>query len=98
MNTEENDIMFNINNNTTSNTTSNSIDIVLEKSDVQNNIFIFLNLEWLFPNVVEIDVDLSCDSLNDYLINNIYSLNLKNFNKIFHKDIKLNILPSRIRM
>ena len=94
MNSEENDIMFNTNNNTTSNTTNNSIDIVLEKSDVQNNIFIFLNLEWLFPNVVEIDVDLSCDSLNDYLINNIYSLNLKNFNKIFHKDIKLNILPT----
>ena len=93
MNSDENDNLLYINNNTTSNTTNNSIDIILEKSDVQNNIMIFLNLEWLFPNVVEIDVDLSCDILNDYLINNIYSSNLKNFNKIFHKDIKLNILP-----
>ena len=94
-NSEENECSFTFNNNSnTANNTSNfSNDSVLEKNDVQNNILIFLNLEWLFPNVVEIEVDLTCDTLTEYLINNVYAHNLRVFSEIFKKDIKLSILP-----
>ena len=86
--------IFNILSNNLINNSEYSIDSLLDKSDVQNTIFVFLNLEWLFPNVVEIDVDLTCPELTDFLVNNIYSTYLKVFSKIFKKDIKLNILPN----
>ena len=86
--------IFNILSNNLINNSEYSNDSLLDKSDVQNTIFLFLNLEWLFPNVVEIDVDLTCPELTDFLVNNIYSTYLKVFSKIFKKDIKLNILPN----
>ena len=86
--------IFNILSNNLINNSEYSNDSLLDKSDVQNTIFVFLNLEWLFPNVVEIDVDLTCPELTDFLVNNIYSTYLKVFSKIFKKDIKLNILPN----
>ena len=91
------DSLFNWHNNTTSNTTyTNSIistDSVLDKNDIQNNILVFLNLEWLFPNLVEIDVDLTSDGLTEYLINNVYLFDLKIFSEIFKRENKLNTLP-----
>ena len=87
----------NIYNNMSNNINNNSSyinDSFLDKNDVQNTILIFLNFEWLFPNVVEIDVDLTCPELTDYLVNNIYSTNLKIFSRIFKKDIKLSIVPN----
>ena len=86
--------IFNILSNNLINNSEYSNDSLLDKSDVQNTILVFLNLEWLFPNVVEIDVDLTCPELTDFLVNNIYSTYLKVFSKIFKKDIKLNILPN----
>ena len=86
--------IFNILSNNLINNSEYSNDSLLDKSDVQNTIFVFLNLEWLFPNVVEIDVDLTCPELTDFLVNNIYSTYLKVFSKIFKKDMKLNILPN----
>ena len=86
--------IFNILSNNFINNSGYSNDSFLDKADVQNTILVFLNLEWLFPNVVEIDVDLTCPELTDYLVNNIYSTYLKIFAKIFKKDIKLNILPN----
>ena len=86
--------IFNILSNNLINNSEYSNDSLLDKSDVQNTIFVFLNLEWLFPSVVEIDVDLTCPELTDFLVNNIYSTYLKVFAKIFKKDIKLNILPN----
>ena len=86
---ENNNFMLsNINNNST-----NSTDSFLEKNDVQNNILIFLNFEWLFPNIVEIEVDLSCENLTEYLINNLYHYNLTIFSKIFNRDIKITTYP-----
>ena len=87
----------NIYNNMSNNINNNSSyinDSFLDKNDVQNTILIFLNFEWLFPNVVEIDVDLTCPELTDYFVNNIYSTNLKIFSRIFKKDIKLSIVPN----
>ena len=55
--------IFNILSNNLINYSEYSNDSLLDKSDVQNTIFVFLNLEWLFPNVVEIDVDLTCPEL-----------------------------------
>ena len=96
-NDEENNTntnIFNFLSNNFINNSGYSNDSYLDKTDVQNTILVFLNLEWLFPNVVEIDVDLTCPELTDYLVNNIYSTYLKIFSKIFKKDIKLNILPN----
>ena len=66
----------NTNNTATSNTTYyNSIistDYTLEKNDIENFILVFLNLEWLFPNIMEIDVDLTSDGLTEYLMNNVF--------------------------
>ena len=89
-----NNNIFNLLSNNFINNSGNSNDSFLDKTDVQNTILVFLNLEWLFPNVVEIDVDLTCPELTDYLVDNIYSTYLKIFSKIFKKDIKLNILPN----
>ena len=87
----------NSNNTAASNTTYyNSIissDCILEKSDIENFILVFLNLEWLFPNIVEIDVDLTSDGLTDYLMNYVYLFDLKIFSNVFKKEDKLSILP-----
>ena len=95
-NDEENNTntnIFNFLSNNFINNSGYSNDSYLDKTDVQNTILVFLNLEWLFPNVVEIEVDLTCDTLTEYLINNVYAHNLRVFSEIFKKDIKLSILP-----
>ena len=38
-------------------------DYILKKKDVDNSIFVLLNLSWLFPQLIEIDVDLSNEDL-----------------------------------
>ena len=94
---DDNENIFRLHTNTTSNTTYNnsiiSNDGILEKSDIQNSILVFLNLEWLFPNVVEIDVDLTCEGMSEYLMNNVYLFDLKIFSEIFKRESKLTILP-----
>ena len=82
-NSEEN---LNCENDTENN--NNSEDVVLEQSDLQNTIFVLLNLEWLFPNIVELEVDLSNENIKESEIN-LYKKSLKNFGKLLHKDIKI---------
>ena len=67
---------------------ANNIDINIEQSDIQNNILILLNLDWLFQSLVDLEVDLS----NDYIIEsqiNLYRNILERFAKYIHKDIKI---------
>ena len=82
------------NSNTTYYSSIISTDSILEKNDIENFILVFLNLEWLFPNLMEIDSDLTSDELTEYLVNNIYSFDLKIFSEVFNRDNnKLSILP-----
>ena len=87
----------NTNNTATSNTTYyNSIistDYTLEKNDIENFILVFLNLEWLFPNIMEIDVDLTSDGLTEYLMNNVFYFDFNIFSNAFKKENNLSILP-----
>ena len=94
----ENNLNYtNTNNTAASNTTYyNSIisnDFTLEKNDIENFILVFLNLEWLFPNIMEIDADLTSEGLTEYLLNNVYLFDLKIFSNVFKKDNNLSILP-----
>ena len=82
------------NSNTTYYSSIISTDSILEKNDIENFILVFLNLEWLFPNLMEIDSDLTSDELTEYLVNNVYSFDLKIFSEVFKRDNnKLSILP-----
>ena len=67
---------------------NNSEEVILELSDLQNTIFVLLNLEWLFPNIVELEVDLSNENIKESEIN-LYKKSLKHFGKLLHKDIKI---------
>ena len=58
------------------------------QSDIQNNILILLNLEWLFQSLVDLEVDLSNDSIIESEIN-LYRFNLETFAQLIHKDIKI---------
>jgi len=66
----------------------NNIDTVLDQNDLQNNILILLNLEWLFINLVELEVDLSNDNLIESEIN-LYNYSLTRFSDLIHKEIKI---------
>ena len=56
-----NDEAFDINNINTNSSTSS--EIILDQNDLQNYIYVLLNVEWLFPRAVELEVDFSSDSL-----------------------------------
>jgi hypothetical protein len=58
------------------------------QSDIQNNILILLNLEWLFQSLVDLEVDLSNDNIIESEIN-LYRFNLETFAQLIHKDIKI---------
>ena len=60
----------------------------LDRNDIQNFIIILYNSEWLFQNLLEIEIDLSNDSLlrNQYLIQ---SKSLKMFSELLKKEIEL---------
>ena len=66
---------------------SNEIeDGILNKRDIDNNIFVLLNLNWLFPQLFEIEIDLSNDNMiNDYIT--LYKSKLL----IFSNNVKRNI-------
>lgn len=73
----------NINNNS-----SGSLEMILDQNDLQNNIFVLLNIEWLFYSIVELEVDFSSDSLTESEIN-LYKYSLRKFAKLVHKEIKI---------
>ena len=74
--------------NNTNNNSSNNLEIILDQNDLQNNIYVLLNIEWLFPSLVELEVDFSSDILTETEIN-LNKYFLKKFSKIFHKDLKI---------
>ena len=61
---------------------------IIDQNDLQNNILILLNLEWLFQSLVDLEVDLSNDNLIESEIN-LYRFSLECFAKLIHKDIKI---------
>ena len=66
---------------------SNCSEKNLRKDDVQNNIFVLLNLRWLFPNLIEIEIDLSNDNIIKEQID-IYKSSLKYFSKLLKRSLK----------
>ena len=74
--------------NNTNNNSSQSGEMILDQNDIQNNIFILLNIEWLFPSLAELEIDFSSDSLTESIIN-LYQYYLRKFSKIVHKDLKI---------
>jgi hypothetical protein len=61
-------------------------DGILKQKDIDNNIFVLLNLTWLFPQLFEIEVDLSNENMiNDYIT--LYKSKLL----IFSNNVKRNI-------
>ena len=68
------------------NNTNNSNDVLLlDQKDILNNIFILLNLKWIFPHLFEIEVDLTNEII---LKDEIISINDKY--EVFLKKIKRN--------
>ena len=59
----------------------------LKQKDIKNNIFVLLNLNWLFPQLIEIEIDLSNDNIIKDQIN-IYKSGLKYFSKILKRNLK----------
>ena len=67
---------------------NNKIEMILDQNDLQNNILILLNLEWLFQSLVDLEVDLSNKNLIESEIN-LYTYSLSFFSKLVNKDIKI---------
>ena len=62
-------------------------DGILKQKDIDNNIFVLLNLSWLFPQLFEIEVDLSNENMiNDYIT--LYKSKLLIFSNNVKRTIK----------
>ena len=72
----------------TNNSMINNSEINIDQDDVQNNILILLNLDWLFQSLVDLEVDLSNEKIIESEIN-LYNYSLESFAKLAHKDIKI---------
>ena len=59
----------------------------LKQKDVQNNIYVLLNLNWLFPHLIEIEIDLSNDNIVKDQIS-VYNSGLKYFSKLLRRNLK----------
>ena len=66
---------------------SNMSEINLKQKDIQNIIFVLLNLNWLFFNIIEIEIDLSNDNIIKEQIL-LYKSSLKHFSKLLKRNIK----------
>ena len=66
---------------------SNISETNLKAKDVQNIIFVLLNIDWLFPTIIEIEIDLSNDNIIKDQIS-LYKSSLKYFSKILKRSIK----------
>ena len=80
-------LKLSINNNKSHN---NLEEFTLDMNDIQNTIIILYNSEWLFQNLLEIEIDLTNDSLQR-IQNHIQSQNLKKLSEILNTDINLPI-------
>ena len=81
-NSSENNI-----NNSSHDNDNNLKEVILQKKDIDNNIFVLLNLSWLFPQLIEIEIDLSAPNIMKDQIN-FYKPELKLFSKIIKREIK----------
>ena len=66
---------------------SNLSEINLKQKDIQNIIFVLLNLNWLFFNIIEIEIDLSNDNIIKEQIL-LYKSSFKHFSKLLKRNIK----------
>jgi len=67
---------------------SGNSEIVLDQNDLQNTIFVLYNLKWLFPSVLNLEIDLSNKNLMQHEIT-LYKKTIKKFGKLLHKDVKI---------
>ena len=67
----------------------------LDSNDIQNNILVLFNLDWLFQNLLELEVDLSNENLLREQID-IQSNNLEILSDLLNKDTKLSVYHSGI--
>ena len=89
-------IILSINNKTANRLQEFNLDI----TDIQNTIMVLYNTEWLFQNLLEIEIDLSNDSLlhNEFTIQNQNLNNLRNMLKkervlsVYHFGLNKNII------
>ena len=67
----------------------------LDSNDIQNNILVLFNLDWLFQNLLELEVDLSNENLLKEQIN-IQSNDLEILSDLLNKDTKISVYHSGI--
>ena len=67
---------------------SGNSEIILDQNDLQNTIFVLYNLKWLFPSVLNLEIDLSNKNLMQQEIM-LFKKNIKKFGKLLHKDVKI---------
>jgi hypothetical protein len=80
-------LKLSINNNKSSNKLE---EFNLDLIDIQNIIIILYNSEWLFQNLLEIEIDLS----NDTLLRNQFEIqyqNLRNLSELLNRDINISV-------
>ncbi len=86
----------NININNSSNDNINNLnEFILKKKDLENNIFVLLNLNWIFPQLIEIEIDFSDENITKEQIN-LYKSKLKLLANIFKRSLKTTNYPTEI--
>lgn len=63
-------------------------EIILDQNDLQNTIFVLFNIKWLFPSVLNLEIDLSNKNFMQQEIM-LYKKTIKKFGKLLHKDVKI---------
>ena len=67
---------------------SSNASLEIDQSDLQNVIFVLLNIKWLLPRLAELEIDFSNNSLTESEIN-LYKHGLQKFAKLVHKEMKI---------
>ena len=88
-------VKLTINNNNKDNKKKKKESFKLDENDIQNNILVLFNLDWLFQNLLELEVDLSSEDLLKSQLD-VYSKNLTILSDLLNKDIRLSIYHSGI--
>ena len=85
----------NMNNSSNDNINNPLNEYILKKKDLDNNIFVLLNLNWIFPELIEIEIDFSDENITKDQIN-LYKSKLKLLAKIFKRNLKSTNYPTEI--
>lgn len=67
---------------------SHEYNINNKKNELENIILILLNLEWLFPSLVDLELDFSNINIMESQIN-LYKYSLEEFSKLINKETKI---------